>query len=61
MTLTEFKAYYPFATRDELLLKCLVDDEQRNEVALLLRHKCEQGRELGDALGEVWRQVGNKE
>ena len=62
MTLTEFKAYYPSATRDELLLKCLVDDELRNEVArLLLKHKREAGREVGAALGEIWLQAGNKE
>ena len=61
MTLTEFKAYYPSATRDELLLKCLVDDELRNEVARLLLNKREAGREVGAALEEVWSQVENKE
>ncbi len=62
MTLTEFKAYHPSATRDELLLKCLVDDELRNEVArLLFKHKSEAGREVGATLEEVWPQAGNKE
>ncbi len=62
MTLTEFKPYDPSATRDELLLKCLVDDELRNEVArLLLGHKREKGREVGTDLEEVWLQAGNKE
>ena len=61
MTLTEFKAYYPSATRDELLLKCLVDDELRNEVARLLLNKREKEREVGAALEEVWLQTGNKE
>ena len=60
MTLTEFKAYHPSATRDELLLKCLVDDELRNEVARLLLNKREEGREVSADLEEVWLHAGHK-